>query len=41
MVVRITDIDVHRTEGPLCSLSFESEHYSPHAYRVEGRAFLV
>ena len=39
MVVRMADIDVHRTEGPLCSLSFESERYSPQAYHVDCRAF--
>ena len=29
--VRIADIDVHRTEGPLCSPSFEFERYGPQA----------
>ena len=37
--VRKADIGVHCTERPLCSLSFESKRYGPHAYRVEGRAF--
>ena len=35
----IADIDVHRTEGPLCSLSFESERYGPHAYHGDDIAF--
>ena len=39
--VRIADIDVHRTEGALCSLSFESERYGPHAYHVDCKAFYV
>ena len=39
MVVRIADIDVHRTESPLCSLSFESERYRPQAYHLDCRAF--
>ena len=39
-LVRIADIDVHCSEGPLCSLSFEFERYSPQAYHVDGRAFL-
>jgi hypothetical protein len=38
-LVRIADIDVHRTEGPLCSLSFEFDRYGPHAYHVDCRAF--
>jgi hypothetical protein len=37
--VRIADIDVHRTEGPLCSLGFESERYGPHAYHGDDIAF--
>ena len=37
--VRIADIDVHRTEGLLCSLSFESERYSPQAYNGDDIAF--
>lgn len=37
--VRIADIDVHRTEGLLRSLSFEFERYSSHAYHVDCRAF--
>ena len=37
--VRIADIGVHRTEGPLCSLSFESERYGPHAYHKDDIAF--
>jgi hypothetical protein len=37
--VRIADIDVHRTEGPLCSLSFEFERYGSQAYHVDGRVF--
>jgi hypothetical protein len=37
--VRIADIDVHCSEGPLCSLSFESERYGPQAYHVDDRAF--
>ena len=36
--VRIADIDVHRTEGLLRSLSFEFERYSSHAYHVDDRA---
>ena len=39
MVVRIADIGLHYGEGPLCSLSFESERYGPHAYHVDDRAF--
>ena len=35
---RIADIDVHRTEGPLCSLSFESERYRPQAYHGDDIA---
>ena len=38
-LVRIADIDVHRTEGLLCSLSFESERYSPQAYNGDDIAF--
>ena len=38
MVVRIADIGLHYGEGPLCSLSFESELYGPHAYHVDDRA---
>jgi hypothetical protein len=37
--VRIADIDVHCSEGPLCSLSFESERYGPHAYHGDDIAF--
>ena len=37
--VRIADIDVHRTEGPLCSLSFEFDRYGTQAYHVDGKAF--
>ena len=37
--VRRADIDVHCSEGPLCSLSFESELYGPHAYYVDCKAF--
>ena len=37
-LVRIADIDVHRTEGLLCSLSFESERYSPQAYNGDDIA---
>ena len=36
--VRIADIDVHCSEGPLCSLSFESERYGPHAYHGDDIA---
>ena len=36
---RIADIDVHCSEGPLCSLSFESERYGPQAYHVDDMAF--
>ena len=39
--VRIADIDVHRTEGLLRSLSFESERYGPQAYHLDCRAFLI
>ena len=39
MVVRIADIDVHRTEGLLRSLSFDFERYSPQAYHLDGKAF--
>jgi len=38
-LVRIADIDVHCSEGPLCSLSFESERYGPHAYNGDDIAF--
>jgi hypothetical protein len=37
--VRIADIYVFSFEGPLCSLSFESERYSPHAYHGDDIAF--
>ena len=37
--VRIADIDVHRTEGLLRSLSFEFERYSSHAYHRDDIAF--
>ena len=37
--VRIADIVVHCSEGPLCSLSFESERYGPHAYHRDDIAF--
>ena len=39
MVVRIADIGLHYGEGPLCSLSFESERYGPHAYHGDDIAF--
>ena len=39
--VRTADIDVHRTEGLLRSLSFEFERYGPHAYHGDDIAFLV
>ena len=37
--VRIADIGVRCSEGPLCYLSFESERYSPQAYHLDGKAF--
>ena len=37
--VRKADIGVHCSEGPLCSLSFEFERYSPHAYHRDDIAF--
>ena len=37
--VRIADIYVFSSEGPFCSLSFESERYSPQAYHLDGKAF--
>jgi hypothetical protein len=37
--VRIADILVRCSEGPLCSLSFESERYGPHAYHGDDIAF--
>ena len=37
--VRIADIYVFSREGPLCSLSFECERYSPQAHYVDGKAF--
>jgi hypothetical protein len=37
--VRIADIYVFRFEGPLCSLSFESERYRPQAYHGDDIAF--
>jgi len=40
-VVRIADIDVHRTEGLLRFLSFEFERYSPQAHHGDDIAFLV
>ena len=39
MVVRIADIGLHYGEGPLCSLSFESERYRPQAYHGDDIAF--
>ena|GEM_PF-2118851 len=39
--VGTADIDVHRTEGLLRSLSFEFERYGPHAYHGDDIAFLV
>jgi len=38
-LVRIADILVRCSEGPLCSLSFESERYGPHAYHGDDIAF--
>ena len=37
--VRKADIGVHCSKGPLCSLSFESERYGPHAYHGDDIAF--
>jgi hypothetical protein len=37
--VRIADIYVFSFEGPLCSLSFESERYRPQAYHGDDIAF--
>ena len=37
--VRIADIGVRCSEGPLCYLSFEFERYGPQAYHVDGKAF--
>jgi len=37
--VRIADIDVHRSEGLLRSVSFESERYGPQTHHVDCRAF--
>ena len=37
--VRIADIGVRCSEGPLCYLSFEFERYRPQAYHVDDRAF--
>ena len=36
--VRIADIGVRCSEGPLCYLSFEFERYGSQAYHVDDRA---